>query len=167
MLNIEEHMEVTIAPIYENRALSPQLVNDLAQAFNWDVDVCTSDPIICDTYFEESSGLKQPWSWARLCWMMPPVNHTIGDWMKRALAVSRLGTAVICLVPANSASKWWYDTVPFASQIVFIKNRSVFRKPVGLGKPSQFVFVVFGEISRTQRRKLAQYGLSVPTSAHL
>lgn len=105
------------------------LVADLATVFDWHLDVCASRPNVCGRFFSEAdNGLVRQW-WG-LCWMNPPYGRTIGNWVRKAVAESQEdiwpGTAVVCLLPARTDTRWWQDNVPYATQVVFIRGRLKF-----------------------------------------
>ena len=116
---------------------TPQdLIDDLATVFNWDLDVCASRPNVCEMFYGEANdGLVA--SWFGLCWMNPPYGRDIHYWVSRARLfganILKSGkppihnlpspvSAVVCLLPARTDTKWWQDNVPFASQVVFISG---------------------------------------------
>lgn len=142
----------------------PAVVADLATVFNWDLDVCASGPNVCQNFYtKEDDGLSQVWR--GLCWMNPPYGRTagkgqgIGAWMRKAFVeVHREeATAVVCLVPARTDTRWWQNNVQHASQVTFVKGRMKFG---GADNSAPFpnAFVVFGEIREQQAKKLAAYG---------
>jgi len=142
------------------------LVDDLATVFNWDLDVCASSDNVCTRYFNEyDDGLSQYWE--GLCWMNPPYGKEIGLWVEaaRQSAVGRpvsdwlQRTAVVCLLPARTDTKWWHDNVPYASLVVFIKGRLKFGDADN-SAPFPSAFVVFGQLEPEQIYKLGSYGIS-------
>ena len=137
----------------------PDLVEDLATVFDFDLDVCASGPNVCDNYFDEqTNGLHH--MWLGLCWMNPPYGREIGKWVAQA-NTSQYHASTVCLVPSRTDTKWWHDNVPHASQVVFIKGRLKFGGAKN-SAPFPSAFVVFGEINDEQRAKLASYGISYP-----
>jgi len=109
--------------------------------------------------------------------MNPPYGRKrlIDRWMAKARAEGcKLGTTVVCLIPARTSTTWWQDNVPYASMVTFIRGRLHFvlrehfaRKENGVfvrvptkqgpaGFPS--AFVVFGDLEREQIIKLDSYG---------
>lgn len=165
----------------------PDLVADLGPAFGWSLDVCASRANVCENFYSpKDNGLIQHWE--GLCWMNPPYGRSrhIDQWMQRA---RRLGngtdTAVVCLPPARTSTRWWHDNAPFASLVVLIKGRLVFgsdeywawvweQKMINGHKnglyqkfgrkqsaPFLSAFVVFGTINSIQVAKLASYGWAV------
>lgn len=145
----------------------PELIDDLAPLFPWDLDACAARPNVCETYYTvEDDGLSKPW--ARLTWCNMPYGKKqhIDRWMEKAhLEGKRPGITAVCLPPARTATTWWQDNVPLADLVVFHRRRLRFRLPGGAkpkntaGFPS--AFVVFGELTHPQMHKLCSYGWPV------
>lgn len=145
---------------------SDGLIADLSTVFKWDLDVCASRPNVCANYYDENAnGLMH--DWRGLCWMNPPYGPAIGDWVGAAsiFAHSFEETAVVCLVPARTDTRWWQDNVGCASLVVFIRGRLKFGNAKN-SAPFPSAFVVFGEINQEQRDKLASYGWSVKVNSN-
>jgi len=131
------------------------LVKDLATVFKWNLDVCASEPNVCQRFFNSAqNGLVQEWT--GLCWMNPPYGRQIGRWMAKALESSLMGATIVCLPPARTDTRWWHATVPKAQLVVFIKGRLHFNDAGSAPFPS--AFVVFGELNPLQRQTLCSYG---------
>lgn len=138
------------------------LIDDLATVFKWDLDVCASSPNVCEVYFtEDDSALSEyaHWNDYKLRWCNPPYGRGIEDWYRAAYDASYDG-ATVMLVPARTDTKYWHKYVPHAAQVVFIKGRLKFGNATN-SAPFPSAFVVFGEINKAQRDKLASYGWSV------
>lgn len=145
-----------------------ELSDDLATVFDWDLDVCASRPNVCPNYLTEAdNGLNKPW-WG-LCWMNPPYGREIGQWVKTArlqgygmevngelYQATKTATAVVCLVPARTDTKWWQENARYASLIVLLKGRLKFGGAKN-SAPFPSAFMVFGEITAVQKEKLASY----------
>ena len=88
---------------------TPQwLFDSLDVEFGFTVDVCSSpENAKCKKRYED--GLIADWS-NEVAFMNPPYGRQIGDWMDKALAESRRGATVVCLVPARTDTKWWHRT---------------------------------------------------------
>ena len=86
---------------------TPQwLYRALDVEFGFTVDVCSSPGNTkCARRFED--GLIADWS-NEIAFMNPPYGREIGKWMDKALAESRRGATVVCLVPARTDTKWWH-----------------------------------------------------------
>ena len=102
----------------------------LAAEFPFVVDVCaTAENAKAPRFWTMAdNGLDQVWpaaSWAMgCCWMNPPYS-AIGQWMGKASAAARAGSAVVCLVPARTDTRWWWSyAVP--AEIRFLPGRLKF-----------------------------------------
>lgn len=131
------------------------LIDDLAEVFTWDLDVCASQSNVCKRFFNQDSLSKE---WRGLCWMNPPYGREIGLWIKKARL--SFGATVVCLVPARTDTQWWQDNAPKARLIVFIKGRLRF-EGAEHGAPFPSAFMVFGALSDKQKSKLCNYGLPI------
>ena len=65
--------------------------------------------------------LGRDWRGKRI-WMNPPYGRGIADWMSKALAESRNGALVACLVPAAVETNWWWDNA-LHGEMRLIKGR--------------------------------------------
>lgn len=102
--------------------------NALNTEFGFTLDVCAlPSNAKCPRYFTpEDDGLAQDWA-PEICWMNPPYGpHITGRWMAKALAESRRGATVVCLVPARTDTRWWHDTAT-RGEVRFVKGRLKFR----------------------------------------
>ena len=95
--------------------------------FGFTVDVCASESNHkCDIYYsEEQDGLLQNWE-KNICWMNPPYGRRISHWVKKAYLESLKGATVVCLLPARTDTKWWWDYC-MKGEIRFIKGRIKFK----------------------------------------
>lgn len=152
---------------------TPQtVIDDLAEVFPWDLDVCASRPNVCPVYYTDAQNAFIQ-DWKGLCWMNPPYGRGIGQWIDRArfecgkfytvkteFGYTMLKTTVVCLVPARTDTLWWQRSAPWASLVVFIKGRLKF----GTAKnsaPFPSAFMVFGTLEPEQIVKLSSYGWAV------
>jgi phage N-6-adenine-methyltransferase len=105
---------------------TPQHLFDIINKnFNFTLDVCASiNNHKCSNYFTiKENGLIQ--SWHGNCWMNPPYGREIINWMKKAYEESQNTAKVICLVPARTDTKWWFNYA-MKGQILFIRGRLKF-----------------------------------------
>lgn len=58
-------------------------------------------------------------------WLNPPYGRIIKDFVAKADAESKKGITVVCLVPARTDTKWWWDSV-IHHEVRFIKGRLKF-----------------------------------------
>lgn len=159
----------------------PELVAAMAPIFPWDLDVCASGPNVCQRFYSPADdGLVKPWR--GLCWMNSPYGRDITAWVERA-SMARVHATTVSLLPARPDTAWFQDTVPFASQVVFIRGRLTFgsdaywawrwEQPTINGKPNNLymkhgkkqtalfpsAFVVWGDgLNQEQKEFLDGYG---------
>jgi len=114
----------------------------LDEEFDFDLDVCaSSENAKCATYFDiEADGLKQPWTGT--VWMNPPYKG-IRAWMDRAMQYGGGGGIAVCLVPARTDTKWWWECCMKASEIRLIQGRLKFGKSKS-SAPFPSAIVIFG-----------------------
>lgn len=123
---------------------TPQyLFNYLDNEFHFDIDVCAlPENTKCKKYFTpEENGLLQ--KWMGTCWMNPPYGREIYKWVKKAYIESLTNdSTVVCLLPARTDTKWFYNYCFHSSDIRFIKGRLKFG---GCKNPAPFpsMIVVF------------------------
>ena len=58
-------------------------------------------------------------------WLNPPYGRVIGKFVAKADAESKKGITVVCLVPARTDTKWWWDSC-IHHEVRFIKGRLKF-----------------------------------------
>jgi phage N-6-adenine-methyltransferase len=104
----------------------------LDDEFVFTVDLCaTEENALCDAFVaKEEDCLSVEWDWvAKLPtrytgWMNPPWGRGIGKFVQRAYEQSKKhGLRVVCLLPANTDTKWWRDWVWRASEVRFVTGR--------------------------------------------
>ena len=134
------------------------LIDDLAEVFDWDIDVCASTNNVCDNYFNiEIDGLAQEWT--GLCWMNPPYGREIKKWISKA---ANSFATTVCLVPARTDTRWFHENIEEASLVVFFNKRPSFiRDGYDNKAPVPAVFIVFGGLSFPQTQKLKDYGWAI------
>ena len=116
----------------------------LDDKFRFNLDpCCTEQTAKCDKYFTaEDDGLKQDWTGHRV-FMNPPYGREISQWIKKAYKEgSKVGTTVVCLIPARTDTKFWHDYCMKANEIFFIKGRLKFGDQKG-SAPFPSAVVVF------------------------
>lgn len=111
--------------------------DDVNAEFGFTLDACASDwNAKCERYFSiADDGLSQRWD--GVVWMNPPYGREIGAWMKKAVEEWKLGSTVVCLVPARTDTAWWHD---FAMQgeIRFLRGRIRFERHDGARDAAPF-----------------------------
>lgn len=58
-------------------------------------------------------------------WLNPPYGRAIKDFVAKADSESKKGITVVCLVPARTDTKWWWDSC-IHHEVRFIKGRLKF-----------------------------------------
>ncbi len=113
-----------------------EFFNNYNLLFNFTLDVCcVPETAKCTKFFTPNEdGLIQDWS-QDICWMNPPYGREIGKWVKKAYEESLRGATVVCLLPARTDTRWWWDYC-MRGEIQFIKGRLKFR---GRNKAGEFV----------------------------
>lgn len=104
--------------------------------YKFTLDVCcVPETAKCPKFFTPAEdGLKQDWS-KDICWMNPPYGREIGHWVKKAYEESLKGATVVCLLPARTDTRWWWNYC-MKGKIEFIRGRLKFR-----GKNKDGVYV--------------------------
>jgi hypothetical protein len=80
--------------------------------------------------------------------MNPPYGREIGDWMRKAYESSLDGATVVCLVPARTDTRWWWDYA-IKGEVRFVKGRLRFtggnkNNPSSHNAPFPVAVIVFG-----------------------
>ncbi len=107
------------------------IFTQLDKEFHFTLDVAADDiNTKCKTYFtEKSNGLLQSWN-NHICWMNPPYDN-IEAWMRKALIeklINRVTT--VCLLPARTDVKWFWNYVIDHAEIRLIKGRLKFTRGI-------------------------------------
>lgn len=108
---------------------TPQVFYDKLHAeFNFTLDPCAShENHKCSRYFtKEDDGLSISWIRER-AFVNPPYGRAIGEWMRKALLESVNNEALcVCLVPARTDTKWWWNYVEHHAEVRRIPGRLKF-----------------------------------------
>ena len=112
----------------ETRWETPQeLFDALDREFHFTLDVCATEANAkCEAYLADGLPDSLARRWVGVCWMNPPYGRQIGQWLHKALAASRDGATVVCLVPSRTDTRWWHDYVMKADEIRFLRGRLKF-----------------------------------------
>jgi phage N-6-adenine-methyltransferase len=107
-----------------------ELFTTLNAEFRFTLDPCaTPTNAKCKTFYtKETNGLLQPWPGAVFC--NPPYGRGIDLWMAKAYESARMGSTVVCLVPARTETRWWRFAW-WASEWRFVSGRLRFERPSG------------------------------------
>jgi len=103
---------------------TPQPLFDLLnREFNFTLDVCATDRTAkCDEFFSPASdGLAQDWG-SSVCWCNPPYGNQIKDWIAKAYDSAREGATVVCLVPARTDTRYWWEYC-IRGEVRFLRGR--------------------------------------------
>jgi len=116
----------------------------LDSEFHFTLDPCaTKKNAKCKKFFtEKQDGLKQDWS-KDVVFMNPPYKGQTAKWVGKAVAESKKGATVVCLLSAATGRKWFHDYVfNHAAQIRWVSG---FIKFIGAtyGAPFASVVVIF------------------------
>ena len=103
------------------------LYDQLDKEFNFTLDpCCTEQSAKCEKYYtKEDDGLKQDWS-KDIVFMNPPYGREIPKWIKKAYNESLKGAIVVCLIPARTDTRYWWNYIFPYAEIRFIKGRLKF-----------------------------------------
>jgi len=91
--------------------------------YNW-MFVQTKKIINAISILQRENGLEQDWK--GVCFMNPPYGNKISKWVKKAFEESQKGVIVVCLLPARTDTRWWWDYC-MQGEIRFIKGRLKFK----------------------------------------
>ena len=105
------------------------LYDQLDKEFNFTLDpCCTEQSAKCEKYYtKEDDGLKQDWS-KDIVFMNPPYGREIPKWIEKAYNESLKGAIVVCLIPARTDTRYWWNYIFPYAEIRFIKGRLKFVK---------------------------------------
>jgi site-specific DNA-methyltransferase (adenine-specific) len=105
---------------------TPQgLFDRLDKEFHFTLDPCaTAKNTKCKQYYSKGdNSLAQKWA-PHTVFMNPPYGSQIGRWMRKAYTTAQSSpSAVVCLIPARTDTRWWHDYCMKADEIRFIKGR--------------------------------------------
>ena len=94
------------------------------EVYHFTLDPASShDNAKCANHFTlEDDGLHKNWGGQRV-WLNPPYGRAIGEWVRKAYEESRKpDTAVVCLLPARTDTKWFHDYC-VKGKVEFIRGR--------------------------------------------
>lgn len=121
----ENNMNVHFSSATDLWATPQDFFDKYNSKYNFTLDVCANkeNAKVSKYFSKEDDALKQEWS--GICWMNPPYDRTIGEWMKKAYEASLKGATIVCLIPSRTDTKWWHDYA-MKGEIEFIKGRLKF-----------------------------------------
>lgn len=108
-------------------ATPPDLFQTLDQEFHFICDVAAlPHNTKCASYITPQQNALQI-DWPRgPCWLNPPYGKELEAFIRKSLEQSRLGSTVVALVPVRSSNQWWFETIPHATEVRFIRGRVQF-----------------------------------------
>jgi phage N-6-adenine-methyltransferase len=120
---------------------TPQwLFDELDAEFHFNLDVCASEENAkCEQYLSvEDNGLVYPWREARrgpvVAWLNPPFSQ-VEEWLKKAYGEATMnGVTTVCLVKADTSTRWFRRFYPLASEVRFLKRIQFIPPPGYPGK---------------------------------
>jgi len=124
----ERHSKITFQKSGQYDWETPQaFFDELNKEFDFTLDpCCTPENAKCKKFFtEKEDGLKQSWAGERV-FMNPPYGTLISKWVKKAYEEAQAGALVVCLLPARTDTRWWWDYC-MKGEICFIKGRLKFK----------------------------------------
>ncbi len=101
--------------------------NELNKEFRFNVDVCAvkSNAKVSTFFSPDVDGLSIPW--IGNCWMNPPYDKTLGNWVQKAYNSAQNGATVVCLLPCRSSdTKWFHRYIMKSSEFRYVKGRLQF-----------------------------------------
>ena len=119
-----------------NEWATPQAFFDKLNAeFHFELDAAaTKENAKCRHFLtKEDDSLSRAWGLYRdwrlggglVIWLNPPYGRELGKWMERAHRTARAGATVVCLVPARTDTKWFWDSCA-PHEIRFVRGRLKF-----------------------------------------
>jgi len=123
-----------------------EFYNKLNKIYRFTLDpCCTKETAKCyNFYTQQDDGLSKSWE-GHTVFMNPPYGSEIKNWIKKAFEEGKkLGTIVVCLIPARTDTKYWHDYCMKASEIMLVKGRLKFGNGKG-SAPFPSAVVVFGD----------------------
>ena len=124
----QRHSQITFQKSGQYCWETPQdFFDKLNEEFGFTLDpCCTKENAKTDIYFtEKEDGLNQSWEGYKV-FMNPPYGTQISKWVKKAFEESQKGVLVVCLLPARTDTRYWWDYC-MKGEIRFIKGRLKFK----------------------------------------
>ena len=84
-------------------------------------------------------------AWGTVTFVNPPYGPAITEWIIKGVSESKLGKAVVFLLPARTDTRWFHDLVlPNSPEIRFLRGRQSFTKNGIAGRcPFPSMIVIF------------------------
>ena len=108
-----------------------KLFDQIDEEFCFELDAAaTALNTLCLDFLEllDEDSMETEWLRSEMdrktVWLNPPWGRGIGKWVERAFTQSQKhGLTTVCLLPANTDTKWWRDWVWKASEVRFVTSR--------------------------------------------
>lgn len=112
---------------------TPQYIFDwLDDEFKFNIDAaCISNNCKCEYgYFNDKGvdGLNEIWSIWNTTWLNPPYSNPY-PWVKKSYKESLRGSNIVCLLPADTSTKWFHEWVIGKAEVRFVQGRIKFINP--------------------------------------
>jgi len=128
----------TRATSKENRVVKGEketpddLFKKIDQEFSFGLDVCATrkNTKVKRFFSKRDNGLKKNWQGRKkqsvICWLNPPYSE-ITAWLKKATLEADRGATVVCLLPLDPTTAWWFTYVAtLACEVRFVGRRVKF-----------------------------------------
>jgi phage N-6-adenine-methyltransferase len=113
----------------------PELYQRLEREFHFALDAaCSAANRLAPAGLEveRCDALAEPWPLPGAIWLNPPYSD-VKPWLDRAREAG-LRVPVVCLIPADTSTRWWWDFVACsASEVRFLRGRVRFHVADGAG----------------------------------
>jgi phage N-6-adenine-methyltransferase len=108
---------------------TPQYIFDwLDREFHFELDAaCNNENCKCAYGYSQDMGynaLNCDWSSCTV-WLNPPYSNPF-PWVKKAHEEALKGCTVVCLLPADTSTKWFHEWVFAKAEVRFVQGRIKF-----------------------------------------
>ena len=145
-----------------NEWVTPQdLFDELNEEFAFTLDPCSTDGNCkCEKHYTiADNGLSKDWS-GEVVFLNPPYCGHTAAWVRKALAESKKGSLVVCLIVSSTDRSYWHEYIfPHAAQIRFVRGRLKFNG-AATSAPFASAVVIFSD-KMSFKNKICFYGKSV------
>ena len=108
------------------------LFHKLDREFRFDLDVCATkkNTKVKKFFSKRDNGLKKNWQGRKKqsvhCWLNPPYSE-ITAWLRKATLEADRGATVVCLLPLDPTTAWWFTFVATTTcEVRFVGRRVKF-----------------------------------------
>jgi len=144
----------------------PDFFDKINDVFKFTLDPCANknNTLGLPKFFtDEHDGLSQNWS-GETVFINPPFSN-IKEWMEKAVEEHvNHGTAIACLVPSRTDTRWFQNSVVYAKYILLIRGRLKFENPLIdddkiTSAPFPSCLIIFSELDEKSKFGLKSLGL--------